>query len=136
MRASAPYFSILLFTFTQDVDADEISATLIGEDTSRLKFVAKGMKLVSGQNLLNLSCAVSVRVRSVFFFECQLVRKTSTHGTYVLEGTEIQISHLCFQWNHKNVAGSRTSCKRSGLVHVPRNPEAFDVQLCLPQKSE
>lgn len=100
-----------------DVDVDEINATLIGEDTSRLKFVAKGMKLVSGQNLLNLSCA------------------TSTHGTYVLEGTEIQISHLCFQWNHKNVAGSRTFCKRSGLVHVPRNPEAFDVQLCLPQKT-
>lgn len=68
MRASAPYFSILLFTFTQDVDVDEISATLIGEDTSRLKFVAKGMKLMSGQNLLNLSCAVSVRVRSVSFF--------------------------------------------------------------------
>jgi len=65
MRASAAYFSSLSFTFTQDVDVDEISATLMGKDTSRLKFVAKGKKLVSGQNLLILSCAVSVRVRFV-----------------------------------------------------------------------
>lgn len=41
---------------------DEISATLIGEDTSRLRFVTKDRALEPGMNRLILSCAVSVLV--------------------------------------------------------------------------
>ncbi|KAL4077208.1 trafficking protein particle complex subunit 10 [Scleroderma yunnanense] len=100
-----------------DINVDEVSTVLMSKDTNRLKFVTKTKTLVPGKNRLTLTCA------------------TSTHGTYVLESTEIQISYLRFHWNHKKAAGSGTSRKYSVLVHLPRHPETLDVQLHRPKKT-
>lgn len=100
-----------------DVHVDKIGVVLVGEDTTRLKFTAEFTKLVSGRNYLVLTCP------------------TSSHGTYVHESVEIRIARLHFQWNRKSGGGAGdalTSRKHAIPVHLPRNPESLDVQLCLP----
>lgn len=44
--------------FSQDVIVDEVSITLAGQDSNRLKFVAQVDKLSPGDNCLTLYCAV------------------------------------------------------------------------------
>ncbi|KAI6109597.1 trafficking protein particle complex subunit 10 [Pisolithus sp. B1] len=115
------YLTVLIHNHLPcDVDVDEVGVVLVGEDTARLKFTGKFTKLVPGKNCVTLTCP------------------TSSHGTYVHESTEIQIAHLHLQWNHKGGGGTGmalTSRKRAVLVHLPRNPESLDVQLCLPPNS-
>jgi hypothetical protein len=51
--------------FLKDVFVDEISITLRGRDSERLKFIAKVDKLPPGQSTITLSCPVRLTISTV-----------------------------------------------------------------------
>lgn len=119
----------------QDVFVDEVSVTLRGRDSERLKFSTKVDKISPGQSTLTLSCPVRVTVLTVCSEPTSTSFQTSSWGLYTLESSEIVMSHLRFQWQHK---GATTTAKndRISLVRVPRNLRALDVQIRQPQQSK
>ena len=119
----------------QDVFVDEVSVTLRGRDSERLKFSTKVDKISPGQSTLTLSCPVRVTVLTVCSEPTSTSFQTSSWGLYTLESSEIVMSHLRFQWQHK---GAATTAKndRTSLVRVPRNLRALDVQIRQPQQSK
>ncbi|KIJ16879.1 hypothetical protein PAXINDRAFT_162498 [Paxillus involutus ATCC 200175] len=99
-----------------DVFVDEVSIVLTGQDANRLKFGAHVAKLSPGKNNLTLTCA------------------TSCYGVYMLDSSEIQMSRLRFQWNHK--ATTATIDLKRNTVRLPHDPRALDVQLHQPHQTE
>ncbi|KAG0705896.1 trafficking protein particle complex subunit 10 [Suillus ampliporus] len=101
-----------------DVMVDEVSVTMCGRDSERLKFIAKMDKLPPGQSTVTLSCP------------------TSSWGLYVLESSEVVMSHLRFQWQHTGTTATASKRNPVSLVRVPRSLRALDVQTRQPQQTE
>ncbi|KII88634.1 hypothetical protein PLICRDRAFT_110377 [Plicaturopsis crispa FD-325 SS-3] len=93
-----------------DVTVDDIAVVLTGRDAERLRFSTSTKTLAPGKTTLQLFCP------------------TSSSGAYLLDSSEIRISHLLLQWTHrpKNKA-------KSTVVHIPRDPRALDIRLRPPQ---
>ncbi|OJA10941.1 hypothetical protein AZE42_04658 [Rhizopogon vesiculosus] len=101
-----------------DVAVGEVSVTLRGRDSAGLKFTTKMDKIPPGQSTVTLSCP------------------TSSWGLYALESSEVIMSHLRFQWQHKSTATTTSKNDRISLVRVPRSLRALDVQIRQPQQTE
>ncbi|KAF9227601.1 hypothetical protein BS17DRAFT_746219 [Gyrodon lividus] len=99
-----------------DVIVEEVSTVLTGQDANRLKFWAKVAKLSPGQNNVTLTCA------------------TSCYGAYIFDSSEIQMSRLHFQWNHK--ATTATVNVKRNLVRLPHDARGLDVHLHQPHQTE
>ncbi|KAJ7273596.1 trafficking protein particle complex subunit 10 [Mycena haematopus] len=99
------------------VPIDELVAILSGRDSERLRFAARSDNIPPGKTEATLFCP------------------TASAGTYILESTEARMSHLIFQWIHRQAApGRKPLSRRNGfsLVRIPRDLLAMDVRLQQP----
>ncbi|KAF9246256.1 trafficking protein particle complex subunit 10 [Melanogaster broomeanus] len=102
-----------------DIVVDEVNVVLSGRDANRLKFGAKVAKLEPGKNNVTLACA------------------TSCSGAYILDSSEILMSRLRFQWNHKPASASIAMKGNTvSLVRLPHDPRGLDIQLSQPHQVE
>ncbi|KAG1756516.1 trafficking protein particle complex subunit 10 [Suillus paluster] len=101
-----------------DVLVDEVSVTMGGRDSERLKFIAKVDTLPPGQSTVTLSCP------------------TSSWGLYALESSEVVMSHLHFRWQYTGTTATTSKRNHVSLVRVPRSLRALDVQTRQPQQTE
>ncbi|KAG2157362.1 trafficking protein particle complex subunit 10 [Suillus clintonianus] len=101
-----------------DIFVDEISITLRGRDSERLKFTAKVDKLPPGQSTVTLSCP------------------SSSWGLYTLESSEVVMARVRFQWQHTGTAITTLKKNHTSLVRVSRSLRALDVQIRQPQQTE
>ncbi|KAH9079351.1 trafficking protein particle complex subunit 10 [Lactarius deliciosus] len=99
--------------------ANEICLTLSGRDSERLRFSAQVTSLEPGSSTFKLFCP------------------TSSWGTYILDQTEVLVSNLRLEWNHrtatKNGKTSRTKRVTPTLVRLVKDAHAFDVRLKRPR---
>ncbi|KAH9005086.1 hypothetical protein EDB86DRAFT_3061943 [Lactarius hatsudake] len=99
--------------------ANEICLTLSGRDSERLRFGAQVTSLEPGSSTFKLFCP------------------TSSWGTYILDQTEVLVSNLRLEWNHrtatKNGKASRTKRVTPTLVRLVKDARAFDVRLKRPR---
>lgn len=93
-------------------------------------------KIPPGQLALTLSCPVRVAVSTVYSELTSTSLQTSSWGLYVLESSEIVMSHLRFQWQHKSTPTTTSKNDHISLVRVPRSLRALDVQIRQPQQSK
>lgn len=99
--------------------ANEICLSLSGRDSERLRFSAQVMSLEPGSSTFKLFCP------------------TSSWGTYILDKTEVTVSNLRLEWNHraatKSDKASRTKRVTPTLVRLVKDARAFDVRLKRPR---
>ncbi|KAJ7285957.1 trafficking protein particle complex subunit 10 [Mycena rebaudengoi] len=103
------------------VPIDEIVATLSGRDSERLRFASSSGPIPPGKTEATLFCPIP------------------SAGTYILESTEVRISHLVLQWTHRNALSGRSSSglkKGFSLVRLPRDLLAMDARLHQPNLIE
>jgi hypothetical protein len=67
--------------------------------------------------------------------------KSSSWGTYVLEQTEVVVSNLLLQWNHRPTLkssnkASRTKYTAPTLIRLVKDTQAFDVGLRRPRSGK
>ncbi|KAI9446516.1 trafficking protein particle complex subunit 10 [Lactarius indigo] len=99
--------------------ANEVYLSLSGRDSERLRFSAQVTSLEPGSSTFKLFCP------------------TSSWGTYILDQTEVAVSNLRLEWNHRiatrNVRASRTKRVTPTLVRLVKDTRAFDVRLKRPR---
>ncbi|KAH9048160.1 trafficking protein particle complex subunit 10 [Lactarius hengduanensis] len=99
--------------------ANEICLSLSGRDSKRLRFSAQVTSLEPGSSTFKLFCP------------------TSSWGAYILDQTEVLVSNLRLEWNHrtatKNGKASRTKRVTPTLVRLVKDARAFDVRLKRPR---
>ena len=71
-------------------------------------------------------------------FERLTPPETSSWGSYVLEQSEVVVSNLLLQWNHRQTPkssskASRTKYSAPTLIRLVKDTHAFDVQLKRPR---
>ena len=67
--------------------------------------------------------------------------ESSSWGTYVLEQTEVVVSNLLLQWNHRPTLkssnkASRTKYTAPTLIRLVKDTHAFDVGLRRPRSGK
>ena len=108
-----------------------------GRENSRLTFSESVEALPPGRTTLKLFCPVSVAVTSKKRLSHQLCAQSATAGTYSLHSGQAKLARLTLQWTyapHPVGKGHKPKTLPS-LVHVPKDPQALDVQLRRPQRS-
>ncbi|KAH9180489.1 trafficking protein particle complex subunit 10 [Lactarius sanguifluus] len=99
--------------------ANEICLSLSGRDSERLRFGAQVTSLEPGSSTFKLFCP------------------TSSWGTYILDQTEVLVSNLRLEWNHRTATkdgkASRTKRVTPTLVRLVKDARAFDVRLKRPR---
>ncbi|THU92186.1 hypothetical protein K435DRAFT_829706 [Dendrothele bispora CBS 962.96] len=98
---------------------DEISVILTGRDSERQRFSIAVESLNPGTSQIRMFSPVS------------------NAGTFLLESSEIRMSRLLFHWTHRRTSTPKVSRagRTSGvLVRIPRDLQAFDVQLRQPPR--
>ncbi|KAI0288169.1 trafficking protein particle complex subunit 10 [Russula brevipes] len=103
--------------------ASKVSLLLSGRASERLQFCTETTVLAPGISTFKLFCP------------------TSSWGTYVLEQTEVAVSNLRLQWDHRPTLrspkkASRTKHTAPILVRLVKDTRAFDVRLKRPRSVE
>ncbi|KIM80718.1 hypothetical protein PILCRDRAFT_821974 [Piloderma croceum F 1598] len=105
-----------------ELPIDQVTVVLAGRDKERLNFSASAERLAQGLTPLRLFCA------------------TSSHGTFLLDSSEVRMSHLQFQWTHRKAVSpgktSRLSKDASVLVRIPKDLHALNIRLRQPHRIE
>ncbi|KAF7983988.1 hypothetical protein HWV62_17458 [Athelia sp. TMB] len=99
-----------------NLPVEEVLVTLSGPDHHRLTYSASTSSLASGKSSLTLFCP------------------SPAFGTFVLESSEVRMSHLQFQWNHRKVG--RSSSGSVHLIRIPKDARALSVRLRQPHRIE
>ncbi|KAI9510228.1 trafficking protein particle complex subunit 10 [Russula earlei] len=102
---------------------NEINLNLSGRESEKLRFCANVKVLEPGTSTFRLFCP------------------SSSWGTYVLEQTEVVLSNLRLQWNHRPTSKSsnkpsRTKHTKPILIRLVKDPHALDVRLKRPLSVE
>lgn len=103
--------------------ANEINVRLSGGESDKLLFSIEVNAIEPGTSTFRLFCP------------------TSSWGTYVLEQSEVVMSNLLLQWNHRptpkgSSKASRTKYSAPTLIRFVKDTRAFDVRLRRPHTVE
>lgn len=98
-------------------------------------FVGEGTTLKPGSVGIKLLCPVSYTSFSLSPINL-MSQQSSTSGPFLLEKSEIRLSKVLLQWNHKQKQShSRLVKEIPTVIHVPKDPQAVDVFINQPQSS-
>ncbi|KAL0580266.1 hypothetical protein V5O48_001771 [Marasmius crinis-equi] len=94
----------------------DIRVVLTGQDSEKLEYGFGPYELAPGKSRLRLFCP------------------SPSTGTFAFDSSEIRLGRLLLQWTHRKTTSSRGSMmpRRPILVKIPRDPEAFEVQIVPP----
>jgi hypothetical protein len=103
--------------------ASEINVSLCGRESDKLRFSTEVKAIEPGTSTFRLFCP------------------SSSWGTYVLEQTEVVMSNLHLQWNHRPTPkssnkASRTKYAAPTLIRLVKDKRAFDVVLRRPRSGK
>ncbi|KAJ7582878.1 trafficking protein particle complex subunit 10 [Mycena floridula] len=93
---------------------NEVSVTLAGRDTEKLRFSLAVDQLPPGKTKMTLFCP------------------TSPHGTYLFESSEVRVCRLLLQWSHRK----KPTIGRHILIRIPKDILALDVTIHQPKHIE
>jgi hypothetical protein len=125
---------------TKPFPASKVSLLLSGRASERLQFCTETTVLAQGISTFKLFCPVR-RPRCRPELERLTPFKSSSWGTYVLEQTEVAVSNLRLQWNHRPTSRSPNKASRTKhtapiLIRLVKDTRAFDVRLKRPRSGK
>jgi trafficking protein particle complex subunit 10 len=127
----------LMITTQKPLTACEISVSLSGRESEKLRFYAEVEALEPGTSTLRLFCPVCCP-RGHSGLELFTLPKSSSWGTYVLEQTEVMMSKLHLHWTHQTTPRSSNKVSRTNhvtptLIRLVKDTHALDVRLRRPR---
>ncbi len=111
--------------------------SLSGGGSDKLRFSIGVNAIEPGTSKFRLFCPVCCPLGRPGL-ERLTLPETSSWGTYILEQSEVVMSNLLLQWNHRptpksSSKASRTKYSAPTLVRLVKDTHAFDVQLKRPR---
>jgi len=125
---------------TKPLPTSEINVSLSGRDSDKLRFSIGVKAIEPGTSTFRLFCPVCCP-RGHLGLERLTPFETSSWGIYVLEQSEVVVSNLLLQWDHRptpksSSKASRTKYTAPTLIRLVRDTHAFDVRLKRPRSGK